>query len=769
MKKTRVSEAETVLEPAAVSPILQLLQRLGGINFEDYKPDTVQRRIGRRMAVRQVCSPQEYLELLQHEPAEALALHHELLVPVTRFFRDPSAFAALAQRVIGPLVAHDEVPQGLRVWCAGVATGEEAYSVAMLFLEAFEQYGRRPSLKVFATDVEPHHIETATAGSYPGSIAAEVSAERLARFFERQGERFVVNSELRQAIVFARHDLLSDPPLTRMDLVVCRNTLIYFRPQAQAKVLQRLQYALGSQGSLFLGASESLGELQQDYQCLSTAHKIWRLTRAPLVPADFQPPLPGKPLPGALPRSPLAQPRRLGSDAVELGYQALLKGFGPPPAMLINAAHELVHAYGAITPLLQIREGQVSLDIHRLLPDALVPVATALLSKCAREGVAVSSDPVRIPGPAPLEDAGAAGQLSVKLTALPVVEKEGPRHTLLVFERQGAGEAVEQPVALDIASEMVERIAALEHELTVTRASLQAALEAFEASNEEMMAANEELHSSNEALQSVNQALNAVNARHREQLEILNDINADLDNLTKVVASGAVFVDDQLTLVRFSPEAATIFRLRDSDLGRPLDDLNHSLDYPDLCHDLRATLASGQLLEKDVGGGAGRHFMVRMLPYSIPSTSARGVVMSFVEVTKLHQARRLQRVIDALGENIAVLDATGRIVMVNHAWHDFAVANGDAEMRHSGPDTNYLDICRHAMASGNPHAERAYQGLSGVLSGQIPSFTMEYPCDAPDEPRWFVMNVNRLQDEQPGAVVSHVNITAWRRTVLAGM
>jgi len=439
-----------------------------------------------------------------------------------------------------------------------VATGEEAYSIAMLFLEAFEQAKRWPSLKVFATDVEQANIDTASTGSYPESIVAEISPERLERFFVQRGNRFVVKSELRQCIVFARHNLLSDPPFTKMDLVVCRNTLIYFRPHAQDKALRRLQYALAPKGRMFLGSSESLGDLQTDFQTLSSRHKLWQLERPGSVLLGLERQMPAH-VPGIPPLRPThgQRLRRLGSSAVDQGYNALLKAFGPPPAVLVNAAQELVHAYGEVSPYLQIREGQITLDITRILQEPLVPVAAALLFKSAREGASVSSDVVRLNVPAGQEGA----RLFVRLTAVPAGELDGQRHTLLVFER--INNISEQPpghMTLDISSETTERLEALEHELAATRESLQATIEELEtsneelqATNEEMMASNEELQSSNEELQSVNEELNTVNAEYQEKIEILNRINADLDHLTKVVATSTIFVDDELTLAALQP------------------------------------------------------------------------------------------------------------------------------------------------------------------------------------------------------------------------
>lgn len=766
------SQALAMGPEAALAGIQHLLFQLGGINFEEYKPGTVLRRIERRMTVRQVGSIEGYLALLNEDRAEVLTLRRELLIPVTSFFRDTEAFEALSRQVVDAVVALKDAGQPIRVWCAGVATGEEAYSVAMLFLEAFEHSKRWPSLKIFATDVEQLNVEAAAAGAFPESIAAEISPQQLERFFVRKGANFVVKNELRQCIVFARHNLLSDPPFTKMDLVVCRNTLIYFRSVAQERVLRRLQYALNPRGYLFLGSSESLGDLQRDFQTLSARHKIWQVTRPTSLPLEFgsRPSATVYPLATATRRSVGSGASHSSHSAVEQGFATLLKAFAPPAAMLVDARHELVHSYGDIRPFTHIREGQASLEVSRILSDPLVPVAAALLFKSARENTSVVSDVVRV---APVSGGGAA--LHVKLSAWPVGDAEGQRMTLLAFERVHLSEKTDTPLSVNIDAENTERLELLEHELAATRESLQATIEELEtsneelqATNEEMMASNEELQSSNEELQSVNEELNTVNAEYQEKIEILNRVNADLDNMARAVAAGTVFVDDKLQLTRFSPDAAQIFRLRDSDIGRPLEDLTHTLDYPHLLDDLRRTLEQSRLTENDVLGPNQRHFMVRMLPYQIPSSSSRGVVLTFLDVTSIHDAARLQRILDAMAEHIAVLDSAGRITLVNAAWKRFAQANGDPQLRTCAVGTNYLSVCRSDGAGPSGTADQdtaaaAEAGLRAVLGGERERFTLEYPCHSPTEQRWFLMHACALGGEQPGAVVSHINITAWRR------
>jgi two-component system CheB/CheR fusion protein len=721
-----------------------------------------------------VISLESYLDLLGSDRNEVLILRREMLIPVTSFFRDTDAFEILGRQVIEPLVARKEAGDTIRVWAAAVSTGEEAYSLAMMFLEAFDSLKRWPSLKIFATDVEQQNVETAGAGTYPESIAAEVSPQQLERFFVKRGTNFVVKNELRQCIVFARHNMLSDPPFTRMDLVVCRNALIYFRTQAQERALKRLQYALLPRAYLFQGSSESLSDLQKDFTPISAKHKIWQMVKPMSQPLDLAKgsgygftPVP--PMPGLSPR-----PTRVKSTAIEQGFTALLAAFSPPAAILVNARQELVHSYGSVSKFLHLRSGHASLELNRILPEPLVPVAVALLFKAGREKVSVSSDRLRFTN----HD---GTQEHLRLSAWPVEESDGERLTLLAFEQLNAPASSEAITAIDVDSETVERMELLERELIATRESLQATVEELEtsneelqstneelmSSNEELQSSNEELQSSNEELQSVNEELNTVNAEYQEKIDILNRLNADLDNMAEAVSAGTVFVDERMHLTRFSPDATQIFRLRSTDIGRPLDDLAHTLLYPELIADLSRTLKDGNRVEKEIRGINGLHYFVRILPYSVPSSKVKGAVITFMDVTALHEVSRLQGILDALSEHIAVLNSEGFITQVNAAWRAFAKSNGDPFLANSGPGVNYLEVCKdiHEPAD-DPTALQAQNGVREVLEGRRKHFSMEYPCHSPTEERWFVMHVSALPGAQPGAVVSHGNITEWRKRKL---
>ena len=563
-------EGSTKNSEASYENILELLNHASGINFSDYKLGTLSRRIERRIKVRQLNSIEEYKNLLNDDEAEIQALRRELFIPVTRFFRDQDAFDSLKRHVVETILSQKISEHGIRVWCAGISTGEEAYSIGMLFIEAFEQNKKWPLLKIFATDIEQKNIDIASTGIYPESIITELSPERIERFFVKRGNQYEIKSELRQCVVFARHNLLAHPPFTKIDLVVCRNVLIYFKPDAQIRVLRRLQFSLKPNAFLFLGSSETLGVLQNDFHIISQRQKIWQVIKPNHQPIEFD----GKHT--FSPYTPSIATKKIDHTSTwsrnnqkanffQSGYDALLSAYAPPAAILIGANKELLHSYGNVSKFLIFKSGQASLEFNKILPEQLTSAASALFYKTFREQISSVSDIIHYQ----LDNGQSSERIAVRLSAWPVQNNKDSdnehRMTLLVFEEiSEAPNNTRFPIDLEL--ENTERMEILQHELAATRESLQATIEELEtsneelqATNEEMMASNEELQSSNEELQSVNEELTTVNSEYQEKIEILNRVNADLDNLAKVVASGTIFIDENLCITRFSTDAAEIF------------------------------------------------------------------------------------------------------------------------------------------------------------------------------------------------------------------
>ncbi|OYT86434.1 MAG: chemotaxis protein CheR [Burkholderiales bacterium PBB6] len=744
---TRLSQGG-ILEVQQLRPALQrVFDQLFshcGIDFSHYKLPTVMRRLERRMLVTQMASVSDYADMLERTPAEVEHLRRELLIPVTSFFRDPEAFDALSTEVLQHVLRTRPANRPLRVWCAGCATGEEAYTLAITLLEACEAAQSWPGFKVFATDVDPRVLELAAAGSYPAATLSHISEARLNRHFNRQGDRLVVKPELRQMVLFARHNLLEDAPFTRMDVVVCRNTLIYFQADAQDRVLRRMQYALLPGGTLFLGGSESLGSLQPDFSILNNSQKLYRLERAVLGASGLHD---GFLRNGGTPRRAVGDVRNgRASSLIDEGLLRLVQDY-VPASFLVSSQRQLLHAWGATRRYLRMPEGSGTLDVFRLLPERLGPVAAHVQQLALREAGPHRSVPVQ------LELDGQ--QVRITVLARRLDQDDADDCVLLTLEEapaevspnfNGEGQLTEG-----------ESLLTLERELSATRQSLQATIEELESSNEELqstneelMSSNEELQSTNEELQSVNEELYTVNAEFNAKLDAVNALNADLEGMAQATGIATLFIDPQLALLRFTPEAGMLFRLRPGDTGRSIEDFNSLLLYPELVPDLRRCIDGEDLIEREVPGPHGSHYLARLVAYNARPGLPRRVVVSFIDVTRMRDASRLQFLIDSLPEHIAVLDRQGTIRRVNRAWARFAEGNGANGSCDVG--ANYLAVLAQ---SNTVQSQEALSGLQDVLQGHQGGFSLAYDCHSPDEQRWFVMQARPLEGPDKGMVVTH--------------
>lgn len=747
--------------------LLELLLASSGIDFRDYKPMTVLRRIERRMQVQRAASLAAYVDRLAGSPEEQNVLRRELLIPVTRFFRDAEAFEELATQVIPALVSQDGGGEPIRVWVACCATGEEAYSVAILFAEALRQLGRPRAVKIFATDVEAQYLEHAAAGGYTDAITAEVSGERLERWFTLNEGGWSVRPEIRQMVIFARHNLVADPPFTRMDLVTCRNALIYLQPAAQERALRRLQYALAPGGHLLLGPSESLGVLHPDFAALPGRHKIYRLLRRDRLGVHLDGSARHRPtVQRGTPRRSIAAPgiAPTGEPGVLRGQRALLQAYAPP-SILVGPDRELLHVYGTARDFLQIGEGNATLDVVRLLPRELSWAAALLLQAVLREDAPQRAAPVVL-------GSGAEARRLRMVARRLAPEADTPPTSaapliLLSFEPLNADDSARAGDFTALDEEQRQRVEALERELELTNESLQSTIEELEtaneelqATNEELMASNEELQSTNEELQSVNEELYTVNSEYQEKVDVLNSVNADLENISKATAIPTLFVDDQLHLLRFTPEVTQLFKVREGDRGRSIEDFSNLLDYPDLFTDLRRSLGQSSVTEREVRSRDGQWWLARIQPYDVRAPGSTRTVMSFVNVTSLKDSERMQAILDSLPEHVAVLDAHGTIVRVNEAWRRFAAANGDPDMRQTGVGSNYLRVCGDG-ADTDAAVQEVHDGLHAVLQGRKAHFSHQYPCESAGRTLWFLMHAAPVAHPTGGAVVSHIDITAW--------
>ncbi len=654
-------------ESALLADVFIQLRGVLGIDFAQYKLPTVVRRIRRRVSLRQLPSLEAYVELLRTDERELSALGHDLLIGVTRFFRDPAVWESLELRVIPRLAEESTSESGLRAWVAGCATGEEAYSVAMLLLDAVAGKSPAISVKVFATDVHAHALERAGQGIYDAEALANVDERRRRQYFvARSDGRFQVAPALRHAVVFARHDLLKDAPFTQLDLVSCRNLLIYFRPAAQKHALSLLPYGLRLGGALLLGPSEAPGEIASEFEALDEPCRIYlkrRLTRRPPV------------LSMSSPAAGLQRARQPGAETPLLSLYDAVLDHVMPASILVDAERNIIDSFGGAERLLHVRRRRSSADILDLVPESARLALSAALARAGRERTAVRFDGIE------WSSRDAAAAVSVDLRVDPLEADGKPRAYLISIVSEGVKVPGIQPepARVDMGELSNERFAALEQELKQSRETLQTTLEELESSseemqatNEELVASNEELQSTNEELHSVNEELHTVNAELQSKIHELSELNHDMRLLFENIEVAIIFLDSQLRIRRFTPRAGALFGLMEHDQGRLLTSFQHPFKRPSLMADVCACRDTGVPSEYEVTDNHDNTHLIRINSYVGPD-GAYGVVLSVTDLTALAAERKhaqlLSSIVDSTGDAVIGLDHHQRVT----AWNPAAV------------------------------------------------------------------------------------------------
>ena len=625
----RDSDSDDFSSEVKLGDVLHELRLRTGIPFDEYKKSTVARRIERRMALKHASTLSSYLQILRNESEELDTLRRETLIGVTSFFRDPDAFDAL-KKAVEEIVETKRSGEALRIWVAGCSTGEEAYSIAMIADECLQETSKVIELKIFATDLEQTYLDVATTGTYPESISTEVSEERLNRYFSRIGDQLRIRPEVRKSVIFARHNMISDAPFTKVDLVSCRNTLIYFESDLQERVLKRFQYALGANGVLFLGSSESLGRLQRDFTVIDSSARIFRALRPAVLSLEAIQTDPKSLVAGRVRRGTDKDP----ANPVERARQTLIDTLAPP-SLLLSRSREVIHIFGDVTPFLKLPKGEATLDASRMLD----PTAASALLKLLKQREAdednremLESQPLKLVQ-------GADRYYRLQLVSLRDQPQQQGLQILAFTEVEFATDEESAQNPSDAADAKVE---VLQSELTLTRQNLQNTIEELEASNEELqatneelLASNEELQSTNEELQSVNEELYTVNSEYQEKIRILDRVNEDLDTMATATGIPTLFLDEYINIVRFTPSITSIYQLRDSDIGRGLDEFSSKIGFEDLIDCARQALESQASQELYWQTPKGTPILIRIVPYSETAYGSKALVVLFINVTTI--------------------------------------------------------------------------------------------------------------------------------------
>ncbi len=661
-----------------VEQILTLIRAHSSQDFRSYKPATLLRRINRRMSLKGLTNLGSYIDLLRAEPGELQALVRDLLINVTSFFRDAEAWTTLDETVVAQIVADRDDGASIRVWVPACSTGEEAYSIAMLLTEAAEAADKQFDLKVFASDILDDNLNAARAGVYPAASVEALSSERVRRFFERLDGSYQIRRSLRDTIVFARQDLLREPPFSRMDLITCRNMLIYIEPEAQRRAMALFHFALREGGRLFLGNAETIGRADDLFETVSKKWRIFRRigpTRHDIV--SF-PVLGGHPASDQAEASYTHEPPSV--RVTETARRVLLDRYAPASVM-VDQKGRVIYFHGETSDYLKQPSGEPTRDLLAMARDGLLAKLREAMRKVTAEDQSASFS-------AQIRQGNAFRLVLVTVSKLPPPQTNSGM-LLVTFEPDARGRA---PVAREAESEGErEASTALEGELRSTRAELQGTVEQLESVNEEMKAANEEatsmneelqstneeLETSKEELQSFNEELHSVNSQLQHKISELDQTSNDLTNLLAGTEIATVFLDTELRIKWFSPATKQLLELVSSDVGRPISHFARKFADDKLLRDAEIVLEKLAPIEAEIRSDTGKWFVRRVLPYRTRDNRIAGLVITFIDVTDRHRATEeideariyAEAIVETSQQPLIVLDARVQVQSANQAFY----------------------------------------------------------------------------------------------------
>lgn len=608
-------------EESVLSLIFSLLKGKCGIDFSQYKATTVARRIERRMGINQVHSQFDYLNILQTSNSELETLGKELLINVTNFFRDEHAWDYLAKEIVEPIVADGKPDAELRFWVAGCSSGEEAYSLAIVVDEALRKLSKDVRVKIFATDADADAIAHASTARYREEIAHDVSNDRLARYFIKVGVEYEIRPDIRKMVVFATHNMINDPPFSNIDLITCRNALIYFQQSVQKVVMSSFHFSLKDGAKVFFGSSESVGDLKSHFKVIHDRFRIYeKITNTRLPIASVNAAGSDKPKLGMRPVSNLLRSYRshtAPANRFEHVKDHLINDF-VPSCLILNSEHQAMHIYGdANKYLIRFPVGRVSTNIHEIIVTELSVALDTALSRSKTEVKPVFYSNIKTT----INDEPARVDMQVEY--FPEKNGDDVYFSVVLSESDSKSTVKRSPETYDYSEETQQRIRDLENELLHKQEHLQVANEELEttneelqAANEELMSSNEELQSTNEELQSVNEELYTVNCEHQEKIEELMTVNDDMDNILVATSVGIIFLDHKMLIRKYTSVAAKYFNLLLSDVGRPLHHISNELEYGRLFEDIETVSRTHHSVYREVFTVKGAPVQIKLLPYA---------------------------------------------------------------------------------------------------------------------------------------------------------
>lgn len=657
---TPPESAAEEMEESQLMAILHIIEGHLPLDFSDYKRATLRRRISRRMAHHHISYAEAYVSFLTHNPPEIEALAKDFMIRVTSFFRNPEAFKTLEKEIIPAIVGHHAPEAALKLWVAGCATGEEAYSIAILVREYLDRMGKPMEVKLFATDIDKAALGIASKGVYPESIAEDIASERLEQFFTREAGSFKVKPHIRQMLIFAQHDLVSNPPYCNMDLISCRNLLIYMNPALQKKIFSMLYFGLRPGGYLFLGASENASILKPYMEEVDRKWKLYKKTdvthkiRFDTFSAPILEKINPIATPPAKPATLFAKKNTVSNEINEAILSELAEG-----GLCIDEQYKVVEVFGDVSKYLL--PNMFNFNLLELLPKPLSIAFGAAVHKALKMDKRVIIQDIRM-------ESGEK-EFLVNLLVKPFISKKTSQQLILVLFSEEKRELIHESAGKKKATEPFDQyfhtseyFVHLEDELKETRERLMLANEKLEASqenmqsfNEELLSASEEMQSANEELQSVNEELQTINTEHQMKIKELTQLNDDMNNYFRSNVNGQLFVDKDLLLLKFSPATISHINLREADIGRPLQHITTNIKFETLIVDIKNVIATGEVIAKEVQAVTGKYYHMMTMPYILQEDNKiDGAIITFYDITEL---KSVQRELDISNQSLLRINA----------------------------------------------------------------------------------------------------------------
>ena len=673
----------------SLQKIIILIRDKTGHDFSLYKQNTINRMVERRMNIHKIDNISDYIRYLQENPPEIEKLYKRLLIGVTKFFRDPPAYEILKKEIIPELLKNKTTA---RIWVPACSTGEEVYSMAIVFKEHIDETKSKIKVQIFATDVDKVAIEIARAGVYPDSIADDVSQERLQRFFTINPDTCMINKEIREMVIFSPQNVIKDPPFSRLDMISCRNLFIYIGPELQKRLLRSFYFSLNQNGILFLGNSETIGEFTDLFSALDRKWKIYRRKSGVSIPlmaditnkAHFEVPQ----------IKETYDMKHKGMDIGELTGKILLESY-VPSCVIINEKGDILYIHGKTGKYLEHSPGKASLNIMEMAREGLKFELNAAIRRVITQKKDIVFKDLNI-------KTNGAFQ-TVNLIVKPFVRPETMQGLMMViFEDVQTPKTSRSSKKKYTAKQMNEHVTDLEHELKFTKENLQATIEELQTSNEglkstneelqsaneELQSANEELEASREELQSINEELMTLNAEHNDKLEEFSGVINDMNNLLASTEIATIFLDNDLRIKGFTPAVTRIINLIETDIARPVSDIVTNLVYENLVKDVKEVLDTLIFKEKEIKDKNNLWYFMRILPYRTTENIIDGAVITFIDITarkRIEQTERDSRIyadsiIDTIRESLVILDNELRVISANMAFYKtFKVSKEETE------------------------------------------------------------------------------------------